>query len=139
MTTFPIFIRIEIESENKSTTLLIIMFLRHTTLTLKDIEVQWEQYQAFLKKKQQMLIEEIEHAKLRGLTPQQLKEIEENFKKFDKDNSNTIDRHELKACLYSLGEERSASEVTKIMAQYGKPDVGMPFEGFRVDLLFIFH
>jgi hypothetical protein len=36
---------------------------KHTTLTLKDVEVQWEQYQAFLERKKKMLEEEIEHQK----------------------------------------------------------------------------
>ena len=35
------------------------------------------------------------------LTPQQLKEIETAFKKCDKDNSNTIDKQELKTLLES--------------------------------------
>ena len=58
--------------------------IRHTTLTLKDVEVQWEQYTKFLDAKKSMLASEIEHSKLRGITPEQFKEIESNFKTFDK-------------------------------------------------------
>jgi hypothetical protein len=75
---------------------------KHTSLTAKDVEVQWEQYKAFLNKKQKMLEEEIEHHKLRGVTVEQFQEIEANFKQFDTDNSGFIDKKELKALLYSL-------------------------------------
>jgi hypothetical protein len=75
---------------------------KHTTLTAKDVEVQWEQYQAFLNKKVKMLEEEIEHHRLRGITQEQFNEIEANFKQFDADNSGFIDKKELKALLYSL-------------------------------------
>jgi len=112
---------------------------KHTTLTAKDVEVQWEQYQAFLKKKVQMLQEEIEHHKLRGVTQEQFQEIEDNFKQFDADNSGFIDKKELKALLYSLGEEKSRGEVDQIMKKYGSPDVnGVKYASFRefmIDLL----
>jgi len=41
------------------------------------------------------------------------------FTNFDKDKSGDIDRKELAACLYSLGEERSAKEIAEIMKEYG--------------------
>jgi Ca2+-binding EF-hand superfamily protein len=103
---------------------------RYTTLTSKDVEVQWEQYQSFLKKKQKMLEEEIEHHKMRGVTAEQFKEIEENFRLFDKDQSGNIDKKELKACLYSLGEEKNRSEIEGILKQYGK-DGRMPYPSFK--------
>jgi len=103
---------------------------RHTTLTLKDVEVQWELYQVFLAKKKKMLEEEIEHAKMRGVSAEQFQEIEDTFKQFDVDNNRGIDRKELKACLYSLGEDRTNNEVAAILSKYGKNSV-MPFEGFR--------
>lgn len=71
--------------------------IRHTTLTAKDVEVQWEQYKKFLDAKKSilpywrnsnlktgMLAAEIEHSRLRGITPEQFKEIESNFQMFDK-------------------------------------------------------
>jgi len=112
---------------------------KHTTLTAKDVAVQWEQYQAFLKKKVQMLQEEIEHHKLRGVTQEQFQEIEDNFKQFDSDNSGYIDKKELKALLYSLGEEKSRGEVEQIMKKFGSSDVnGIKYAAFRefmIDLL----
>jgi len=112
---------------------------RYTTLTAKDVQVQWEQYQAFLKKKQKMLEEEIEHHKLKGVTPEQFAEIDNNFNMFDADKSGFIDKKELKACLYSLGEEKSKGEVDQIMKEFGSSDVNGikkdSFKNFMVGLL----
>jgi hypothetical protein len=105
---------------------------KHTTLTLKDVEVTLAQFVKFLEAKKTMLEAEIEHAKLRGVTPEQLKEIEEQFKKFDKDNSGDIDRKEVTACLYSLGEERTSTEIKAIVDQYGdKQSQKMTLAQFR--------
>jgi len=73
-----------------------------------------------LEKKKVLLSEEIEQQKLRGISPEDFKEIEENFKKFDKDNSNSIDKKELRACLYSLGEEKTKSQIEALINEYGK-------------------
>jgi Ca2+-binding EF-hand superfamily protein len=82
--------------------------------------VQWTQYKAFLERKKKMLVEEIENVKLRGLTAEQLRDIEENFKLFDGDKSGLVDKKELKACLYSLGEEKNKAEIDEIITKYGR-------------------
>ncbi|KAH3767243.1 alpha-actinin, sarcomeric [Pelomyxa schiedti] len=104
--------------------------IRHTTLTLKDVEVQWEQFTEFLKAKKEMLIAEIEHSKLRGITPQQFQEIEVNFRKFDKDSNGLLDRKEFMMCLYSLGEEKTSKEVTALMTEYGT-NGNIPYDRFK--------
>jgi len=38
---------------------------------------------------------------------------------FDADGDETINKKELKACLYSLGEEKTKSEVEAILAKFG--------------------
>jgi len=91
----------------------------HTALTLKDIEVQWDQYKTFLQNKEQQIKEEIENAKLRGLTQEDLKEIEDNFRSFDKNRNNFLELNELKACLYSLGEERSKTQIEDLVHRFG--------------------
>jgi len=91
----------------------------HTTLTVKDIEVQWEQYKGFLDNKIKQIREEIELAKLRGLTPEDLKEIEDNFRTFDKNHNNYLETNELKACLYSLGEEKTKGQIEEMIKTYG--------------------
>eukprot|EP01156_Anaeramoeba_ignava_P013791 Anaeramoba_ignava/a607539_2293.p1 GENE.a607539_2293~~a607539_2293.p1 ORF type:complete len:998 (+),score=362.98 a607539_2293:509-3502(+) len=110
---------------------------RHTSLTLKDVLVQFEQFEIFLTRKKKMLEEEIEHQKLRGITEEQMQEIEENFKQFDFDNSGTIDRKELTACLYSLGEERTPKEINKIMEEYGDGK-DISYERFKDFMIVIF-
>jgi Ca2+-binding EF-hand superfamily protein len=103
---------------------------RHTKLTAKDVNVIWGQYTLFLGKKQAMLINEIERNKLRGITQEQFNEIESNFKSFDTNNNGSIDKKELKACLYSLGEEKSRSEVEKILKDFGD-GTKINYNGFK--------
>eukprot|EP01102_Stenamoeba_stenopodia_P022908 TRINITY_DN971_c0_g1_i1.p1 TRINITY_DN971_c0_g1~~TRINITY_DN971_c0_g1_i1.p1 ORF type:complete len:974 (+),score=372.77 TRINITY_DN971_c0_g1_i1:168-3089(+) len=103
---------------------------KYTILTAKDVEVQWEQYTIFLNKKKAMLEEEIQNEKLRGITPEQLKEIEQNFQQFDKDNSGVFDAKKLKAVLYSLGEEKGASEIEQILKTHGQGTT-INYEGFK--------
>jgi len=103
---------------------------RHTTLTLKDVIAQWQQYQIFLKRKQVMLEEEIERERLKGVTPEQLKEIESNFKQFDTQSTGSLDRKTFKACLYSLGEERTNAEIDELMKTFGDGSK-VPYEGYK--------
>jgi len=103
---------------------------RHTALSAQDVQLQADQYLLFLNKKKKMLEEEISHKNLRGITKEEYKEIEENFKVFDKDKSNNIDKKELRACLYSLGEEKTKTEIEAIMTKFGK-DGKMSYEQFK--------
>jgi len=91
----------------------------HTSLTVKDIEVLWEQYKLFLENKLKQIKDEIELEKLRGLTPEDLKEIEDNFGLFDKNKNGFLEKSELKTCLYSLGEERSKANIEELINKYG--------------------
>jgi len=91
----------------------------HTSLTVKDVEVQWEQYKLFLENKEKQLRDEIELARLRGLTQEDLNEIEDNFNSFDKNQNGYLETSELKTCLYSLGEERSKAQIEELVVKYG--------------------
>jgi len=91
----------------------------HSPITARDAEVQWKQYNEFLATKRTALAEQIEHKKLRGVTPEQYAEIKSNFTQYDKDKSGHIDGKELRACLYSLGYEKSKNEVKAIMEELG--------------------
>jgi len=102
----------------------------HTTLTAVDVTVQWAQFEAFLARKKKMLESEIERQKLRGITPAQFSEIDVAFAKFDRDNSKSIDKKELKACLYSLGEERNRAGIEQILREYGD-GTRIPYNGFK--------
>jgi len=104
----------------------------HTMLTAADLEVQWTQYVALLQSKKAMLEEETEHNKMRGLTKEQYVEIEEQFKQFDKSKNGLLEKNEFKACLYSLGHEKTGQEVLAVMAKYGAKDgKGMQYDGFK--------
>jgi len=92
----------------------------------------WEQYTIFLNKKKGMLEEEIQNEKLRGVTAEQLKEIEQNFQQFDKENTGALDSKKLKAVLYSLGEEKGASEIEQILKTHGMVET-FTFFFFRLD------
>jgi len=104
----------------------------HTMLTAADLDVQWTQFKALLNSKKTMLEEEIEHNKMRGLTKEQYVEIEEQFKQFDKSKNGLLEKNEFKACLYSLGHEKTGQEVLAVMAKYGAKDgKGMQYDGFK--------
>jgi len=96
-----------------------ITYNRHTSLSYRDVEVQWQQYQVFMQAKSKMLEEEIQTAKLRGMTEEQLKEINDIFLQYDQDGDKQINKKELKACLYSLGEEKTNTEIDQIVNTHG--------------------
>jgi hypothetical protein len=91
---------------------------RHTTLIAKDVDAQWTQYQSFLAKKAKMLQNEIANEKLKGLSAEQITEIEDNFKQFD-EGTGVLSKKQLKACLYSLGEEKNRAQIDEIVSQHG--------------------
>jgi len=78
-----------------------------------------------------MLQEEIEHMKLKGITQEEFDEIDENWNTFDKNKDGVIDKRELKACLYSLGEEKSRADIEAIIKEYGDGKVHIQKERFR--------
>jgi len=98
----------------------------YTLLTFRDCDLQWQQYLAFLNRKAKQIEEEIQHKKMRGVSPEQYAEIETQFKQFDKNNSGTLDRNEFKACLFSLGYELDGATITKLMTQFGNKDAKDP-------------
>jgi len=113
---------------------------RHSLLTAVDCEANWNQYLEFLTAKHENLGKEIEHKKLRGITPEQYAEIEAQFKQFDTNHNNVLDAKEFRQVLYSLGEEKRKSEVQSIMDKYsGGQDVKTityaAFKEFMIDQL----
>eukprot|EP00051_Salpingoeca_urceolata_P017390 m.236470 g.236470 ORF g.236470 m.236470 type:complete len:1366 (+) comp18939_c2_seq7:236-4333(+) len=118
-----------------------VTFNPHSTVTYKDLEVQLRDYCEILEQKQPLIEQEIEFKKLRGVSSEQLAEMEQFFKQFDKDGSNSIEKKELKACLYSLGEELSNAEIGELFATYGTGDklVLEQFRELMVQLLGVSH
>uniref|UniRef100_A0A6A7G8A1 Paramyosin n=1 Tax=Hirondellea gigas TaxID=1518452 RepID=A0A6A7G8A1_9CRUS len=92
---------------------------RHTFMSTQDVRVLLEQFKTFLFRKAKMLSEEIDQKKLKGLTLEQYAQIEDQFKQFDADSSGQLSPNEIKACLFSLGEEVSNKQVKKILNDFG--------------------
>jgi len=92
---------------------------KHSPYTAQDVVVRHSQYDEYLKSKKSQLAEQIKMKSLRGMTEEQLTEIERQFKQFDKNSNGRLDKNEFKACLYSLGEERPNAEVQALMREYG--------------------
>ena len=110
----------------------------HTTQTAKDITVQHQQFNVFLERKQTMLQDAIEQAKLRGLTPDQFKEIDDNFNQFDADHDKLLSARELKTCLYSLGEEKGPKQIAEIVEKFGNSSGSITYENFKEFMIHLF-
>lgn len=112
---------------------------RHTFLGSKDANVIFEQFETFLVRKAKMLEEEIVQKKLRGMTTKQYQEVKERFAQFDSDKSGELSIGEIKACLFSLGEEVNNRQVEKILHDYGDEQKKiMSIEGFIQFMIFLF-
>jgi Ca2+-binding EF-hand superfamily protein len=90
----------------------------HSNTTAGDQAANWSQFQLLLKKKEELLLEQIDEASRGGLTPEQTKEIDENFSYFDKDNSGALGKKELRVCLQSLGEESRPKDIAALLEEY---------------------
>jgi len=110
---------------------------KHSHVTAKDVEVRLDQYTSFLQSKLKQIKENIALNASRGITAEQLAEIERQFTTFDKNNNKVLDPKEFKACLYSLGEERPSSEVAKILEEFGDKKT-IPYEGFKKFMIKLF-
>jgi len=103
----------------------------YTLLSFKDVDVQWQQYLSFLQRKQKQLEDEIAHKKLRGVTQEQMDEINKQFNQYDRTGSGKLGPSEMKACLFSLGLDADMLSVKKYMKQYGGNDTSTNFDGFK--------
>jgi actinin alpha len=104
----------------------------HSLLTVLDAEVLLKQYQVFLNTKKATLEEEIRSKNLRGLSERDMEEIKQQFEQFDKSKNGVLEKNEFKACLYSLGHEKSNLEVVAIMKKFGATDAkGIVYDGFK--------
>jgi len=103
----------------------------YTLLSFKDVDVQMQQYLSFLQRKQKQLDDEIAVKKLRGITPEQMEEINKNFTQYGSPGKNTLDPSEMKSCLFSLGHDADLLSVKKIMKQFGGNDTAINSDGFK--------
>jgi Ca2+-binding EF-hand superfamily protein len=103
---------------------------KHSNLTAQDVVVRIEQYNAYLASKKAQLEEQILLNESRGLTAEQIAEINQQFKSFDKNGNGFLDVSEFKTCLYSLGEEKTKAETQALLTQFGDGKV-VSLEGFK--------
>lgn len=102
----------------------------HTLLTDQAIDIQWEDYKAFLQRKAEMLDDEIKVKEMRGLTHEQYDEIKQQFGEFDKDASGALARSEFRSCLFSLGYEKTKKQIADMLNEFGN-GTQVPYEGFK--------
>eukprot|EP00055_Hartaetosiga_balthica_P011900 m.55751 g.55751 ORF g.55751 m.55751 type:complete len:1252 (-) comp7769_c0_seq1:791-4546(-) len=102
----------------------------HTVMSVDDVKLTWDNYMQVLQSRQPYLEGVVAYRKYRGISPEQYEEMEEIFKMFDKDGSKTINEKELRSCLFSLGEERTKSEIQDYMKKYAGSG-SLSFEPFR--------
>jgi Ca2+-binding EF-hand superfamily protein len=101
----------------------------YTQFTVRSLEVQFNELNEGMNKQLKLLDSEILQKKNADVTPEQLEEFKQTFRHFDKDQSGFLNRHEFKACLQTLGDDTSESELDKIMNTIGK-DGKISFEAF---------
>jgi len=114
-----------------------VTYNKHSQYVAKDVEVRLAQYHNFLTTKLKQIKENIQVNASRGITAEQLAEIERQFETFDKNKNKVLDVKEFKACLYSLGEERPTAEILSIMKEFGDGKA-IPYEGFKKFMIKLF-
>jgi len=121
----------ELEAVNRKVEEALIKRNKHTDLTMRTIQIEFDQLGTAIEKKEKLLTNEILTKKNSDITPQQLDEFKEVFQHFDKDNSGALNRLELKSCLQSLGDEASDPELDTIMRKLDPEGTGtISFETF---------
>lgn len=75
-------------------------YTEHSTVGLAQ---QWDQLEQLGMRMQHNLEQQIQAKNTTGVSEEQLKDFNETFRYFDKDNSDRLDHQELKSCLRSLG------------------------------------
>jgi len=77
----------------------------HSTLSIENIRGSWQHLAGFIRRNATELQNQILYRDSRHMTEEQLRDLRESFKHFDKDGSNKLDRLEFRACLISLGRD----------------------------------
>jgi len=104
----------------------------YTSVAKGDCDANWAQYRLMFQKKKELLESQIEEKKKSGLTDEQLQEIRDNFKYFNKDKTNFLEKRELRACLQSLGESATPKDIQAILDKYdADKDSKLKFEEFQ--------
>ena len=97
-----------------------VTFNPYTTARCDDLSAQVAEFEKLLQMRKPLLEAEIEFKKNRGVTAEQYREWEGLFGKFDKDRSGLMEKRELRACVFSLGDELTSAELDRLIAQFGR-------------------
>jgi len=94
----------------------------HTSHTLETTAAKYNSLSSSVTEKRKVLEGEIAAKQHSQVAPEQLNEIRECFKQFDKDNRGSLSNYEFKACLSALGESVSDETVNNVLKQYGNEE-----------------
>jgi len=104
---------------------------KYTNNTAGDARTAYQTFQTVLSKRKALLESEIKKKQDKGLSPEQLKEILDNFNYFDRNHNQQLDRREFRACLQSLGLPATTADVKNVFAGYGKENSTLSLAEFQ--------
>jgi actinin alpha len=92
----------------------------HTEESIQTLKLVWDGVLEAAEKQQILLEKELLAQSQSTISPEQLAEFQETFKTFDKDNSGVLQKHEMKACLASLGHDASDAKMDNLFSERAK-------------------
>jgi len=92
----------------------------YTGHTYESLSLNADSIVEFVNKQVGLIEKQIIDESGKGISQEQLNEFKDTFKAFDKDKSNTLEKHEFKACLSALGYDASDDAVNKLVGELGK-------------------
>lgn len=108
-----------------------VVYNPHTDATIESVTFTHDGVVEMSKKDISLIEKQILEKSGSGVTEEQLAEFKETFDTFDKDKSNTLEKHEFKACLQALGHDLSDAAIDSLMQQHCKAIEGkIVFEEF---------
>lgn len=102
----------------------------YTVFSVEDLEFDYGIVKVSLQKKTGFIENQMVSRTKTNLTPQQLEEFDQTFRAFDKDNTNTLNKLEFRACLNSLGIEENDDEFEKLYSRITENQEFLTFEKF---------
>jgi len=102
----------------------------YTDYTIEELTLSLDQVKGAIKKKRQFLENQLAASGKSNITQDQMNELKETFKHFDKDNSNALDKMEFRACLQSLGQSYTDEAFNRLFAELAHGGDKILFEDF---------
>jgi len=97
-----------------------VTFNPYTEETIETLGLAHDNVNNLVSKQQRFLEKEILNQSGSKVSEEQLAEFKNTFKAFDKDKSNTLEKHEFAACLKALGQNVTDEQVERLVASIGK-------------------